>query len=164
MGSMRTLSLAWVVGLAVACSQEPSRPSSATTLPFGASPAAPVPSAKVAAVVLGEPVSAAVVALSDIARDPRAFAGRSLATSGTVTAVCQNMGCWMEIRDEAGNAHVRMHGHSFFIPKTASGRHARLQATVVPTEDAKECDESPSAAPAKGLARVELDATGVELD
>jgi hypothetical protein len=157
-------SMSWVrgyfiLGLIAACSPEPAKP---------AEPSAPPPSSKPAPapiVSLGEPVSAASVALSEIAKDPRAFQGRPLATSGTVTAVCQNMGCWMEIRDEASNAHIRMHGHAFFVPKGASGRHARVQATIVPADDAKECDESPAkGGPANGLARVELDATGVELD
>ncbi|HEY8040607.1 MAG TPA: DUF4920 domain-containing protein, partial [Polyangiaceae bacterium] len=85
-----------------------------------------------------------------------------VATTGKVTAVCQEMGCWMEIRDESGQAHVRMHGHTFFVPKTASGHLARVQATVVKGA-AQECDEE---GPATGnaLTKVELDATGVELD
>jgi|HubBroStandDraft_5_1064220.scaffolds.fasta_scaffold528138_2 Domain of unknown function (DUF4920) len=140
----------------VGCAQEAAKPTAPTAVP---------PAPKPAAVVLGEPISAASVALTDIAKNPRSYEGRALATSGVVTAVCQNMGCWMEIEDEASNAHIRMHGHSFFIPKSASGRHARVQATLIPKEDAKECDESPSHAdPSKTLARVELDATGVELD
>jgi hypothetical protein len=153
---MRKLHFAWIAGLATACTQEPARPSA----PSAAQP----PPGKPAALTLGQPVSAAPVALAEVAKDPRAFEGRALATSGIVTAVCQNMGCWMEIRDESSSAHVRMHGHSFFIPKTASGRHARVMATVVLPEAAKECDETPSPAGAGRVARVELDATGVELD
>jgi hypothetical protein len=115
-----------------------------------------------AVVRLGDPITAATVELGDVARSPRKYEGQALSTSGTVTAVCQNMGCWMELRDEAGDARVRMHGHAFFVPKSASGRHARIQATVVPSADEKECDEK---APSDGkLAHVELDATGVELD
>jgi hypothetical protein len=54
-----------------------------------------------------------------------------------------------------------MHGHDFFVPKTASGHVARVQATVVKGSD-EECAEK---GPAGGtLAKVELDATGVELD
>jgi hypothetical protein len=145
-----------LAALVVACSQGSAKP---------VGPSAPPSPPPKPALVLGDPISAASVALSDIAKSPRSYEGHPLATRGTVTAVCQNMGCWMEIQDELGQAHIRMHGHSFFIPKSASGRHARVQATVVPSEDAKECEESPSPAdPAKGLARVELDATGVELD
>jgi hypothetical protein len=150
-----------LAALAIACSQEAAK---STVPPPVASIPAPIGAERPVSITFGEPVRAAAVALSDIAKNPRAFEGRTLATSGTVTAVCQNMGCWMEIRDEAGNAHVRMHGHSFFIPKTASGRPARVQATVVPVQDAKSCEDNPSPGSVKGLARVELDATGVELD
>ena len=111
---------------------------------------------------LGAPISAApVVALSDIAKNPGAYANKTIATSGTVTAVCQERGCWMEIQDTGGQAHIRMHGHSFFVPKTASGHLARVQATVL-TGDVTHCEDSPP--PSSTLAKVELDATGVELD
>jgi hypothetical protein len=71
------------------------------------------------------------------------------------------MGCWMEIRDESGQAHVRMHGHTFFVPKTSAGHMARVQATVL-TASAQQCDESPP--PQHAVAGIELDATGIELD
>jgi hypothetical protein len=112
--------------------------------------------------LLGERITSSVVPLADIAKNPAKFANRTVATTGTVTSVCQEMGCWMEIRDESGQAHVRMHGHSFFVPKTASGHVARVQATVLTAPD-EECTDQPPAA-GKSLAKVDLDATGVELD
>ena len=54
-----------------------------------------------------------------------------------------------------------MHGHTFFVPRTAAGHVARVQAVVLKT-GAEECLDSPSPDPA--IAKVELDATGVELD
>ena len=110
--------------------------------------------------LLGERITSPVVPLAEIAKDPARYADRTLATTGKVTAVCQEMGCWMEIRDESGQAHVRMHGHDFFVPKTASGHVARVQATVVKGSDEECADKGPGS----GLAKVELDATGVELD
>jgi hypothetical protein len=139
-----------VVALSVGCSRSPQ--------------ASPSPSATGTAggtLLLGERVSSPVVALADIAKNPAQYTNRTVATTGKVTAVCQEMGCWMEIRDEAGQAHVRMHGHNFFVPKTASGHVARVQATLVKGSD-EECAEK---GPADGtVAKVELDATGVELD
>ena len=67
------------------------------------------------------------------------------------------------MKDEHGFAHIRMHGHSFFVPKTASGHHARVQATIVRADDETECDEKSGDA-GKAMTRVELDATGIELD
>jgi len=139
----------------------PPSPSAAASPP---PPAAPVASAPAAALVvrLGEPISAQEVALADVAKAPETFAGRSFTTRGTVTAVCQEMGCWMEIKDASNGAHLRMHGHSFFVPKTASGRVARVQATLVPSGAPKACADDSCAS--KNLALLQLDATGVELD
>ncbi|HEY3816754.1 MAG TPA: DUF4920 domain-containing protein [Polyangiaceae bacterium] len=124
------------------------------------SPATSTSAPAAGTLLLGERITSPVVPLADIAKDPARYANRTVATTGKVTAVCQEMGCWMEIRDEAGQAHIRMHGHSFFVPKTASGHTARVQATVVKGSD-EECAEK---GPASPLAKVELDATGVELD
>lgn len=110
--------------------------------------------------LLGERITSPVVPLADIAKNPAKYADHVVATTGKVTAVCQEMGCWMEIRDESGQAHVRMHGHDFFVPKTASGHVARVQATLAKGSE-EECAEK---GPASPLAKVELDATGVELD
>jgi len=138
--------------LSLACSRTPG----GTPAP-GASASATSPGT----LLLGARITSPVVPLADIARDPAKYANRTVTTTGKVTAVCQEMGCWMEIRDESGQAHVRMHGHDFFVPKTASGHVARVQATVVKGSD-EECAEK---VPTGGtLAKVELDATGVELD
>ena len=111
--------------------------------------------------LLGERITQPIVPLGDIAKDPAKYANTTVATTGTVTAVCQEMGCWMELRDAAGQAHVRMHGHHFFVPKTASGHVARVQATLLKAPDEECAEKGPQAA---SLAKVELDATGVELD
>jgi hypothetical protein len=110
---------------------------------------------------LGERISLPVVPLVEIAKNPSRYENSVVATGGKVTAVCQEMGCWMELQDESGHAHVKMHGHTFFVPKTASGHIARVQAKVLAGSDER-CDESPP--PAHAVAHVELDATGVELD
>jgi hypothetical protein len=112
------------------------------------------------AVVLGQPVTSADrVSLSAIAKDPRQFEGRTFSTTGKVTAVCQEAGCWMDLTDDQAHAHVRMHGHSFFVPKSAAGRLARVQATLVPKRGAGHDDCEASQA-----TQFDLDATGVELD
>jgi hypothetical protein len=111
--------------------------------------------------VLGERISLPIVPLADIAKNPSRYEHALVATGGKVTAVCQEMGCWMELQDESGQAHVKMHGHAFFVPKTASGHIARVQAKVL-SGAVEHCDESPP--PPNTMAHVELDATGVELD
>ncbi len=103
-----------------------------------------------------------MVSLTTIAKDTTKYARTTVKTEGRVTAVCQAMGCWMEIADANGEAHVRMNGHSFFIPKTASGRRAIVEATVLPRPDNGECEQEAAQATGK-IVKVELDATGVEL-
>jgi hypothetical protein len=115
-------------------------------------------------VLLGERVTSPVVALADIAKNPKKYENKVVTTSGTVTAVCQSMGCWMEIRDDSGEAHVKMHGHAFYVPKTASGHKARVQATVLRTDPNDECAKEAAEQTSKPVAKIELDATGIELD
>lgn len=139
----------WAVFSACSRSVDPPRPAaSASATPKGT-------------LVLGAPISLQVVPLAEIAKGAARYEGQSIATTGKVTAVCQEMGCWMELQDESGDAHVRMHGHTFFVPKTASGHIARVQAKVL-RSGGVHCEDSPSPDPA--LAHIELDATGVELD
>ncbi|HVJ91985.1 MAG TPA: DUF4920 domain-containing protein [Labilithrix sp.] len=137
---------------------------------------------------LGAPIEASAekVALADIAKQPSTYTGKTFATTGTVTAVCQHMGCWMEIKDDTSEAHIKMAGHAFFVPKTASGRKARVLAKLVKAEEKGSCEgeghEGMAAASATGsagekkgcraeaeaklgrpLAKLELVAEGVEL-
>jgi hypothetical protein len=122
----------------------------------------PAPAAS-SSLKLGAPIRAGErVALAAIAKDSAKYANATITTEGRVTAVCQAMGCWMEIADTAGEAHVRMSGHSFFIPKTASGRRAVVQGKVLAKPDNGECEQEAAEATGK-VVKVELDATGVEL-
>ena len=125
---------------------------------------------------LGAPIPTAskVVALADVAKDPAAFKGQSITTAGTVTSVCQHMGCWMEIKDDASQAHIKMAGHGFFVPKTASGHKAKVMATIVSDDDDSngpacmhsggDCKLEAEKQMGHKLAKLQLEATGVELD
>jgi len=132
---------------------EPQRPAIAAPKPTQAAAAAKVDR-------FGQAVTASMVPLADIAKKPGSFKDKTLATSGTVTAVCQEQGCWLALADQGTSATVRMHAHAFFVPpKTTKGRKARVQGTIVAMKDGKECDDME----AQG-ASLELDATGVELE
>jgi hypothetical protein len=160
---MRRALLVASLPLAVlACSTEAPRPDPSTKAPSTTQAATPKP-----AVVLGAPIGAGPsVALSEIASHAGSYENKVVTTSGTVTAVCQHMGCWMELKDDSGKgeAHVKMAGHEFFVPKTASGRHARVQAKVLKTDPSEECSQEASEQTGKPVAKLELEATGVELD
>ena len=127
------------------------------------------------------------MALADLARNPGAWSVKTFATEGTVTAVCQHMGCWMELRGDddapgqSGQAHVKMAGHRFFVPKTAAGHKARVLATLEATgenepssgscsEEGASGGDKPGACRAEAeaqlghpLSKLELVADGVEL-
>lgn len=95
------------------------------------------------------------------------YASQTIRTEGTVTAVCQSMGCWMEIGDETGQAHIKMAGHSFFIPAAANGHRAIVQGKVLTAAEPNACGgkdgcREKSEAATGRIAKVELEATGVE--
>ena len=56
-----------------------------------------------------------------------------------VSAVCQSMGCWMQITDTSGKAHIKMAGHSFFVPKESSGHRAMVQGKVLTGNQPNAC-------------------------
>lgn len=101
--------------------------------------------------------------LPDLMRNSATLSGRTIRTEGVVTAVCQARGCWMEIRDESAQVHIRMHGHSFFIPRDAQGRQARVQATVIAANPQGHCEQEAAEQTGQPVATLELDATGVDI-
>lgn len=119
------------------------------------------------------PDKGAGVALADVAAAPEKFKGRPFVASGTVGSVCQHQGCWMTLQDEKGEAFIRMAGHAFLIPKDAAGKKARVLATLAGSaEPEATCSEGKAGGckaeaqeqqGAKPLAKLELEASGVEL-
>jgi hypothetical protein len=98
--------------------------------------------------------------LDALMKEPGRFAAKTVRTEGVVSAVCQEMGCWMEISADDGQAHIKMAGHKFFIPRTASGHRAVVQGKVL-NDDKDHCAEEAEAQTGK-VAKVQLEATGVE--
>ncbi|MDB4959334.1 MAG: hypothetical protein JWO36_6903 [Myxococcales bacterium] len=116
---------------------------------------------------MGAPIAATapVVALATVVKDPAAYKGKTFVTTGTVTAVCQSMGCWMEIKDDTSQAHIKMAGEKFFVPKTSAGHKARVQGTLTDVTGGEvECAKEASEQMGTPIAKVQLEATGVELD
>lgn len=84
----------------------------------------------------GDPLSEReLTPLATIAGDAQTFAGQVVKTEGEIAAVCQRMGCWMEMRaDGVAPIRVPMAGHSFFLPKDVSGRQATVEGEVAVRE------------------------------
>ncbi len=166
-----TLLLAFSLALA-ACETSAGSPGNAGSAPIAGKPASQASQADPVAQPLaaapkkayGDPLSSAAerVALVDLLHNPDKYADRAVRTEGKVTAVCQNRGCWLELGDDTGVAHVKLGSHKFFVPRTASGQHAEVEARVMPAVDKGHCEEEAQEQTGK-LAKVELNATGVEL-
>jgi hypothetical protein len=152
------------------------RPEPKPTAPSTTPTAAPAPTGQAEKFGATIDPKSEQVALSDVAKNPSAYANKTFTTTGTVSAVCQHRGCWMEIKDDKGEAHIKMAGHSFFVPRTANGKKARVQATLVKSDSEGACgDGTEKHEPGKGckaeaeaqlgrpLAKLELVAQGVEL-
>jgi hypothetical protein len=100
--------------------------------------------------------------LDALLRQPGTYNTKTVRTEGVVSAVCKSMGCWMELKDEAGQAHIKMAGHSFFVPKDAAGHRAVVQGKVIAATPANdECAEEAKAQTGQ-VAKVEIEAIGVE--
>lgn len=70
--------------------------------------------------------------LSAIVDDPERYRDQVVRTEGEIAQVCQRMGCWMELREDASGPAVRvpMAGHRFFLPRDVAGRRAMLEGRV----------------------------------
>jgi Domain of unknown function (DUF4920) len=98
--------------------------------------------------------------LDALVREPERFASKTVRTEGKVSAVCEHKGCWMEIADDAGKAHIKMAGHAFTVPRNVTGHHAVIQGKVV-AQDKDHCTEE-AAEQTGSVAKVEIEASGVE--
>ncbi|MBI2568512.1 MAG: DUF4920 domain-containing protein [Candidatus Schekmanbacteria bacterium] len=112
------------------------------------------------------------VALSALLGDPQSFQGRAVRTSGIVSQVCQNRGCWMELtpRDGGRGIRVTFKDYAFFVPRDAKSAAATCEGeVVVETLSAADAEHLKSegatvATDENGAAReVRFVATGVEL-
>ncbi len=99
--------------------------------------------------------------LPAIVKDPSGFNAKTIRTEGMVSAVCQSMGCWMQIADASGKAHIKMAGHSFFVPKESSGHRAVVQGKVTGSDAPNACSDKDNCGNQE-VTQVQIEATGVE--
>jgi len=181
--AIAAVALSALVALSSACRSEP------PAEPVHADPAPPVAVASAAPKAPAEPASQKLslgapiapglgknASLTDVAKAPESFAGTKIVTEGRVTAVCQHKGCWMELKDDKGEAHVKMAGHAFFVPRSASGKRARVLGRLAGVPEGASCGEGHEGHGGGGgckaeaekqlgrpLAKLELVADGVEI-
>ena len=57
---------------------------------------------------------------------------------GVVTAVCEEMGCWIKIKSPTGDMMVKMKGHSFFVPLALNGKEVVIDGMAEEKETSVE--------------------------
>ena len=109
----------------------------------------------------GQPITeTTTVPLPSLVKDPSQFSNKTVRTEGVVSAVCQSAGCWMQIADTSGKVHIKMAGHSFFVPKESSGHRAVVQGKVIGGSQGGACGNDGCGN--QELTQLEIEATGVE--
>jgi hypothetical protein len=101
--------------------------------------------------------------LADVLAAPKD--GQPVCLEGTVSAVCQNKGCWMELQQAGQAVHVTFEGYSFFVPKDSAGKAVKLEGRLLvqqPKPDEVEHMQAEGAG-AAAASKVQVVATGVEL-
>jgi hypothetical protein len=162
--ALASLALALVLGAAAGCNrgapaERASRADAPAAVPEHAADAPEkAPEKKKFGSAITETSSTALDAL---VREPERFAAKTVRTEGKVSAVCQHAGCWMEISDASGKAHVKMAGHAFTVPRDSAGHHAVIQGKVI-APDKDHCTEE-AAEQTGSVAKIEIEASGVEL-
>ena len=70
---------------------------------------------------------------------PDSYAGKTVQVKGKIAAVCQAMGCWLELVNEDGK-HVKIDGHNSNLefPKDCVGKVAIAEGKFVKTEMTRE--------------------------
>ncbi len=71
-------------------------------------------------------------AVSDVMAAPDEYVGKTVQVKGKITAVCQMMGCWIELADASGSAlRVKVNDGAIIFPKDSSGRVAIAEGKFV---------------------------------
>jgi hypothetical protein len=74
------------------------------------------------------------ITLAELMSKPDTYAGKTVQVKGKVTAVCEAMGCWVELVNENGQ-HVKIDGHdaNMEFPKDCVGKTAVAEGKFVKT-------------------------------
>ncbi len=77
-------------------------------------------------VSLGQPLTVKQpVAISALLAKPAGYVGKTVQVKGKITAVCQEMGCWMELADEKdAKIRIKVEDGVIVFPKSSAGKTA----------------------------------------
>lgn len=93
-----------------------------------------------AEVKLGKPLTLKeATAISSLASEPEKYVGKTVQAKGKVTEVCQMMGCWMNLTDEAGKlVRIKVEDGKIAFPKDSVGKTAIAEGKFVKLELTKD--------------------------
>jgi len=107
------------------------------------------------------------VKVADLLAAPDSYAGKTVRVDGVVQAVCQTMGCWIQLGDDEKGAGIQFKVDDGVIvfPKDGKGRKASAEGTLekIPTGDAHEAEHAKETMKGTGAAeapRYRIKATG----
>jgi hypothetical protein len=132
----------------------------AVTIALGA---LPLMAAAAETQTFGKPLAGlAPVSLADVLAKPEN--GKQLRLEGTIERVCQNKGCWLELKQGDKGVHVTFEAYSFFVPKDSMGKRCVVEGRVVVRDPMpEEVEHKKSEGAAAAAERVSFEATGVEI-
>jgi hypothetical protein len=76
------------------------------------------------------------------------YTGKTVRVDGVVTAVCENMGCWMMLKDDKSDATLRLKVDDgvMVFPVSAKGKKASAQGVIEKVDPAAEAAHNEAAA------------------
>ena len=85
---------------------------------------------------LGKPLALKEpIAIEKLLASPARYAGRNVQVKGKVTAVCENMGCWMALSNADHSVRVKVNDGEIVFPKEAIGKLATAEGKFVKADD-----------------------------
>lgn len=90
---------------------------------------------------LGKPLELSFVTpIAELVAAPERYVGKKVRVKGRITAVCQKMGCWMNLSDPASGKAVRIkvNDGEIVFPKEAMGKTAVAEGVLEKIQLSKE--------------------------
>ena len=80
---------------------------------------------------LGKPLAAQTpIALATLLSHSAQYAGKTVQVKGKIAAVCQEMGCWMDLVNDAGQKlRIKVNDGEIVFPKDSAGKMAIAEGT-----------------------------------
>jgi RecJ-like exonuclease len=91
---------------------------------------------------LGRPMTVKQpVSISALLAKPASYVGKTVQVKGKITAVCQDMGCWMDLADENdAKIRIKVEDGVIVFPKSSAGKTAIAEGKFTKLESGYQID------------------------